>query len=251
MYHSLKHLLPLFFLITLFSVLSSALNAEETPNTITIEAEAWPRASEADGSGMYWDLVRKIYEPEGVKVKIGTSTYTRSIGLMKTGEVDAMLGAYADEIKGALYSKNHFDADVVAALFKKDLVTWKGESSLKDKHIASIKGYQISDYISVPFKVHEYRDREEIIKLLNDEKVDFFVDAQMDIQEELKKAYVPKNTFKVETVKQLNVYIVFSDNDRGKYLRDMFDRRFRILLSEGEIKRIYEKWNWPVYPFKS
>lgn len=88
------------------------------------------------------------------------------------------------------------------------------------------------------------------MKLLNDEKVDFFVDALMDIQEELKKAYVPKNTFKVESVKQLKLYVVFSDNDRGKYLKSMFDRRFRILLSEGEVKRIYDKWNWPLYPFK-
>jgi len=245
MYHSLKHLLPLLCLI----VFPSVLHAEDTPHTIIIEAEAWPRATEADGKGMYWDLIRKIYEPEGVKVKTGTSTYSRSIGLMKTGEVDAMVGAYAEEIKGALYAKNYFDADVVAALFKKGSITWKGESSLKNKHIASIKGYQLSDYITVPFKVHEYRDRKEIIKLLTDDKVEFFVDAQMDIQEELKKPYVPKNTFQLETVKQLKLYLVFCDNDRGKYLRDMFDRRFDILMAEGEIKRIYDKWNWPLYPF--
>ena len=245
MNHAIKYLIPLLCL----AIYPPTLYAEDIPHTIKIEAEAWPRATEVDGRGMYWDIIRKIYEPEGVKVELGTSTYTRSVGLMKSGEVDAMVGAYANEIEGALYAKSHFDTDVVAALFKKNSVTWQGEASLKGKHIASIKGYQLSDYISVPFKVHEYRDRKEIIRLLDDEKIDFFVDAQMDIQEELKKSYIPKNTFQLEIVKQLKVYIVFCDNDRGKYLRDMFDQRFNSLLQEGEIKRIFDKWNWPLYPF--
>lgn len=238
-------------LVVIFTLIlyPTVLQAEEQPNAIVIEAEAWSRATEADGTGLYWDLIRKVYEPEGITVKTNTSTYSRSIGLMKTGEVDAMVGAYADEVTGALYANHHFDADVVAALFRKGEIAWQGESSLKDKHIAAIKGYKLDEYITVPFKIHEYRDRGVIIKLLNEGKVDVFVDALMDIQEELKKNNVSKDRFETGIVKQLKLYIVFADNKRGKYLRDLFDQRFKVLLENGDIKRMFDQWNWPIFPF--
>ncbi len=232
------------------SFYSSSVLAQDNLGTIRISSEVWKNATESNGRGMYWDLIRRVYEPKGIRVILSTSTYARSVGLMKEGEVDAMVGAYIGEVQGALYPRWHFDADVVAALYRKGAFHFSGESSFKNKHIASIKGYKLSEYIDPKFKVHEYYDRKQIFELLEEGKIDVFVDALMDIKSELKKGTLSPGQFETGIVKKLKLYIVFTDNARGRYLRSIFDERFERLLIDGEVKQIFEGWSWPTYPFE-
>ncbi|MCW8994211.1 MAG: transporter substrate-binding domain-containing protein, partial [Psychromonas sp.] len=47
----------------------------------------------------------------------------------------------------------------------------------------------------------------------------------------------------------LNLFLGFANNEKGYQLQQIFDTRFAKLLESGEIKRLYDKWNWPIYPF--
>lgn len=70
---------------------------------IVIASEVWAGHTNADGSGLGWDILRKVYEPVGVRLKIRSVPYTRSVGLVQRHEADAWMGAYRDEIAGAVY----------------------------------------------------------------------------------------------------------------------------------------------------
>ena len=50
--------------------------------------------------------------------------------------------------------------------------------------------------------------------------------------------------YTVETVLELERYLVFANNNRGKKLKKIFDFRFPHLVKTGEIERLYDKWNW-------
>ena len=68
---------------------SGALAQAAELDRVRIASEAWPGHTNADGSGLAWDIFRKVFEPVGVQLAIQSVPYTRSIGLVQRGEADA------------------------------------------------------------------------------------------------------------------------------------------------------------------
>lgn len=52
-------------------------------------SETWTRYTQEDGRGVAWDLLRAVYEPAGVRLRIANEPYTRAVGLVLRGEADA------------------------------------------------------------------------------------------------------------------------------------------------------------------
>ena len=109
--------------------------ATPLPTEIKLVSEAWVNGAQEDGTGIYWDIMRLVYEPLGIKVEYNTTDYARSVALVKQGEMDAWLGSYLNEEQNIIYPKWHFDADVVVALYKKSSdFQWQGKKSLAGKN---------------------------------------------------------------------------------------------------------------------
>lgn len=107
------------WLLILLCVVASPVWADDTPEVpgqIRLASETWNDYTNADGSGLAWDVLREVFEPAGVKVKIRSVPYTRSVGLARRGEVDAWVGSYHDETEGVLYARWHYDSDHIYAL---------------------------------------------------------------------------------------------------------------------------------------
>ncbi|WP_415225344.1 substrate-binding periplasmic protein [Psychromonas sp.] len=224
--------------------------AASLPKEIKLVSAPWVNGARDDGTGIYWDIMRLVYEPIGIKVEYNTTDYARSIALVKQGEMDAWLGSYLDEEENVIYPKWHFDADVVVALYKKSPdFQWLGENSLAGKNIGWIKGYNYHKYIDTQFNNKEFKTREEAIELLENGQLDFFLEAQIEVKDEIKKGSLDSTKFEYNTLMNLNIFPAFSDNARGLQLQKIFDARFAKLLKSGEIKKLFDKWNWPIYPF--
>src|SRR5207253_8575382 len=86
------------WLLILLCVLScAAVRASELPTTpaqIRLASEEWSDYTAADGHGLAWDVLRAVFEPAAVTLQIRTVPYTRSVGLVQRGEVDAWVGSY-------------------------------------------------------------------------------------------------------------------------------------------------------------
>ena len=89
------------------------------PKEIFIVSESWEDLTNKDGSGLYFDLARMIYEPTGVSVKIKIYPYNRSSMMVEKKRADVWLGSYIDEEDYAIYPKYYFDHDIVTAMYKK------------------------------------------------------------------------------------------------------------------------------------
>jgi len=115
--------------------------AGNTPAEIILASEEWANATNGDGTGLYWDIFRAVYEPVGIKTKFIIRSYKGSVSLVKKKKIDAAVGIYPEEIKGALFSKYPFVKDYVLVLFKKNkLNQWNGQETLKNKKVGWIKG---------------------------------------------------------------------------------------------------------------
>ena len=237
---------PVFLILFLFfCTICVPAMAGNTPTEIILASEEWLNATNRDGTGLYWDIFRAVYEPVGIKTKFIIRSYKGSVSLVKKNKADAAVGIYPEGIQGALFSKFPFVKDYVLVLFKKNnLNLWNGQESLTHKKIGWIKGYAYDEYLEVPVVKKEYTSREYILHLLDKDQVDFFMDTRNDVESVLNKGIIDPSRYTVETVLELERYLVFADNKKGKEFKKIYDYRFPHLVRSGEIEKLFAKWNW-------
>ncbi len=240
-------------LILFFSVMSAY--AENT--TILFSTEEWKDATNKDGTGLYWDIFRAVYEPEGYKVKPIIRSYEGSVNYLKKKNVDVMIGAYINEIENVVYPKNHFAVDIVQVIYQSSAkYQWNGIKTIKGKKVGWIKGYSYDDYlpedITRNIQIRRLQDRKAAFRLLSKNRIDFFMDALSDLSAFLKNNSNYKSVnYARKTIFNLKLYVVFTDNDKGKKLAEIFDKRFSILLKKGEIRKMYDKYKASNFTYPS
>lgn len=216
------------------------------PSKVTLASEAWDGYTNADGSGLAWDVMRKVFEPAGLQVQPRTEPYTRAVGLAQRGEVDGWVGSYRDEVAGVLYPRWHYDSDPIYAL---GLATSPAPSlaTLGRYRLAWVHGYKYEAYLPNVRRFNQIHRRDGILPMLQYGRADFYIDALTEAREVLSQAQDPA-TFRLTHLTQLPLYVGFADNERGRDLRAVFDRRMDALVKSGELKPIFQHWKQP-YPF--
>ncbi|MFJ2985773.1 MULTISPECIES: substrate-binding periplasmic protein [unclassified Pseudomonas] len=235
-------------LAILLSVAPWVAAAEGVPKQVHLVSEEWLDYTNADGSGVAWDVLRKVFEPAGVKVVTQSAPYSRAVGLVKRGEADAWVGSYKDENDDNLYPRWHFDMDHIYALglASKPVPTL---STVGQYRLAWVRGYDYGSYLPNVKNFREIQRREGILPMLEHDRVDFYIDAQTEVDYVLGQSSQP-GRFRRTHVAELPLYLAFARNGQAKALRDLFDRRMAELVRSGELRPIFEHWKQP-YPFAS
>ncbi len=219
--------------------------ADSLPEEIILASEELANATNKDGTGLYWDIFRAVYEPVGIKTKFIIRSYNGSVSLVKKRQADAAVGIRPEKIQGALSSAYPFVKEYILVLFKKSrLNQWDGQETLKNKTVGWIKGYPYDEYLEVPVIKKEFANREKILRQLDQDQIDFFMDRRNDVESVLNRGIIDVSRYTVETVLELERYLVFADNHKGKELKKIFDLRFPFLVESGELDRLFAKWNW-------
>lgn len=219
---------------------------DSQPGQTRLVSEEWADYTNADGTGVAWDVMRKVFQPAGIEVVPQSAPYSRAIGLVKRGEADAWVGSYKDESEDNLYPRWHFDVDHIYALglASKPAPTL---ATIGDYRLAWVRGYAYGKYLP---RVREYREiqrREGILPMLEHDRVDFYVDAMTEVDYVIGQSSQP-DRFRRTHVVELPMYLAFARSQRGEALRDVFDKRMAELVRSGELKPIFERWKQP-YPF--
>lgn len=219
-------------------------------DTIRVSSEQWDDATHRDGTGLYWDIIRAVYEPAGIEVQERIVPYARSIReVTVTDKADAWVASYMDEVEGPLFPEWHFDADYVGAVYNPELISGvNGQSSLEDREVGWMRGYAYDQYLSVAVDALRIDNRHGGLRMVEEGRIDYFVDAQVEIDTALEKTGLDE-TLESATVLELPLYMGFADTERGRELRDVWDRRMAELLRDGTISRLYQEYEWGVWPF--
>jgi len=133
--------------ILVFTLLGATALAQEAPPTVIhLASEDWEDYTAADGHGLGWDVLRKVFEPAGVTLDIRTVPYTRSVGLVQLKEVDALVGSYRGEAEQVLYPRWNFDSDHIYALGLASNPA-PTEATLDKYRLAWVRGYRYETYL--------------------------------------------------------------------------------------------------------
>ena len=98
-------------LLLVFCPILQGAEAGGKPEVIVFASEEWANATNKDGTGLYWDIFRAVYEPVGIKTKFIIRSYKGSVILVKKNQADAAVGIHPEKIQGALYSQYPFVKD--------------------------------------------------------------------------------------------------------------------------------------------
>lgn len=219
----------------------------QRPSEIQVASEVWEGHTNADGTGMAWDILREVFEPVGVVLHIQSVPYTRAVGLVQRGSVDAWVGSYRDEVgQGVLYPRWHYDYERVSALGLRDRPA-PTLDTLGELRLVWLRGYEYQRYLPNVRHYREVRRHSDILGMLDLDHADFYIESHSEL-EALLADVAQRERYQVTELTRLPLYIGFADNPRGRVLTDLFDRRMTTLVKAGALRPIFERWQQP-YPF--
>lgn len=233
--------------LLMLGAMAGAQAHERLPKEIRLASEVWENYTETDGRGLAWDIMRKVFEPEGVSLAIHSVPYTRSVGLVQRNEADAWVGSYRDEVEGGVfYPEHHYDTDHIVALGLKDKPLPTLEN-LGQYRLVWVRGYEYQEYLPNVRDYREVQRRGGILGMLDLGHADFYIDARPEVDYVLKGSARPER-YRLTDLMQLPLFLGFADTPRGHALAELYDRRMATLIASGELRPIFVRWHQP-YPF--
>jgi polar amino acid transport system substrate-binding protein len=230
------------FIISIMLVPFSAYS--EKIDSINIATEEWEDCTNSDLTGLYFDIIRAVYDPEKIKLNAKILPYARSVEEVKSKKADAFIGSYINEVKSVLYPKWHFSADDVEACFLAGSgKSWAGEKTLAGKKVAWLREYNYDKYLAPALSPVIVDKRENAINLLLKNRIDYYLDAKSDIEATIEEMGLDRKKFDIRLIKYLNLYVCFADTPKGKSLRTIWDKNMEKLIKSGMLKPIFEKWD--------
>lgn len=214
----------------------------------SVASEAWENHSNADGSGLAWDLLRAVFEPAGVQLKITSVPYTRALGLAQRGKVDAALGLYLNEAEGVTYPRWPYADDTVVAL---GLVGAPVPTlqNLANYRLIWVRGYGFQSQIPNLKNYQEVQRRSGIPKMLKQGRADFYIDDDEEVKTLLASAEHPQD-FQVTALEYLPIYLGFARTEHGRAMQALYEQRMPQLLRDGTLRAIFARYQQH-YPYDS
>ena len=218
---------------------------------IYVVSVPWEQFSHADGSGLYFDLFRAIYEPEGIAVIAKVQPLLRAIASINSGDrADVMLAEWASEHIGdelpyqqqkLLYPQNAVYGEYVEAVFLPGSnLTWAKVHGDKQCKVAWIRGYGYGPILDVAnHNISYLNSSEQGLKMLASRNIDAYINDRQEIAKDTRKPAFNHIQWQRELILMRKLYPVFHANERGRYLLGIFDRRMQEMRASGELFQLY------------
>ncbi|MNC54142.1 hypothetical protein D3C75_1036120 [compost metagenome] len=84
--------------------------------------------------------------------------------------------------------------------------------------------------------------------MLIQHRADYYIDGLTEIDYVVSQAEDPSQ-FRRTHIAELPLYLCFARTPRAEQLMALFDQRMELLVKNGELKPIFERWKQP-YPFE-
>jgi polar amino acid transport system substrate-binding protein len=214
--------------------------------TIRIATPSWPGQTNEDGTGLFFDIVRGVYDPAGIKMEFEIVPWKRAEKMIESNEADAMLSALRR--KGRLTPKYPMWIEYTGAVFKKDNITnWKDKQSLNGKKAVWLRGYDfhtVSHLKGITFSGwSEVDDYAQGWAMLDKNRADAYIDALADIEAYIKENKPDMNIYRVEIIWGDNAYMSFAKTEKSNKLIEIYDQKIIELFKSGELEKFFKKWD--------
>ena len=226
-------------------------NNVEKINIVSPELEG---GANNDGSGIYFELIKLIYNPVGIIVKTSTAPFNRVNMLLTKNKIDASISFYSSEVASAnglnYYKtpKRPINTERLTAIFKNNSSKWIFPDSLAGKRVAWMDGYNFDKGIPVDYEYQRISDQLQGLKLLQRGRIDYYLDNEYDIKRTIKKYNFDEKQYTMQLILENQLFVAFSKKPKSNQIMDLFDCRMDELRESGELEKLYYKWDIPMPP---
>lgn len=248
-----SRLITTFVTVTALFCLSTANVVGAEITNINVATESWDKYTNQDGSGLFTDITRAIYEPRGIEVNVEFVPYKRALNLLERRKADAMYGTYSAEVEAKPYlitPTNPIDKEQTLAIFKRSKIAqWEGQRSLIDRELAWVRGYDYDTNLGIEIrKISEVADSQQGLSMLQADRFDFFLDHSGALIDTINRIEFDLSDYRMEAVIEEDLHMAFANTERGQQLARIFDQGIAELIRSGELKTIFERYQVN-YPF--
>ncbi|ABC32395.1 ABC-type amino acid transport/signal transduction systems, periplasmic component/domain [Hahella chejuensis KCTC 2396] len=225
--------------------LQTLLCAADSELKLHAVSEEWAAYSNADCTGLYWDVLNAIYMPDGVTVICEIVPWKRALYWVSNKEKDALVGVYGSRKDVMRIPELHFCVDdpVVALFLRGPHQEWRGVRRVRSGEAAWIRGYDFKQWFNSGMEPVELESIEQGLELVTRRRVKYIIDYSVNIQRAMRELELEEQDYKYVTVKSgEKLYVGFADNERGRLFEAILDRNLPQLYQSGELERIYKKW---------
>lgn len=234
----------IFFILLLLPVVSVFGDTDKITE-IHIATPAWEDQTNKDGTGLYFEMVRKVYEPYSIKMTYEIVPWKRAEKMINEEKADAML--CARKRKDRLTPKYPMVMEHTAVLFKKDNIKkWEGKRTLDGKTAIWIRGYDFhtdAKLKDLKLKWDEVDTHTQAWQLVEIGRYDIYIDALIDMDAYIRKNKIDMKPYQIEILWSEKAYMSFAKTAKSDKLIKIYDKRIIELFKSGELKKMHEKWN--------
>ncbi|GAB3093845.1 hypothetical protein G8770_02315 [Aestuariicella hydrocarbonica] len=238
-------------------------------NHISVAAPYYPTFSEPEGKGVFFDIIREVFLPEGYQVISCILPIRRSIRDLQLGKVDLYLTdwdkSYLTESPLYQPEKLHtprtpistelVSATVLANSPWHDQIEVKNlipESLLRNEQhlIAWDKGFDYQRLIGLDKSSYQIVDSvKQGLNMLKAGRIKLYLNDDDNIRIVLQgRDEFKASDFRIVPLMEQQLYPVFQNNERGLKLAELYDRRMRVLLLQNRILELYRHSGYDYQP---
>jgi len=221
------------------------------PQFIDLVSDEWHNLTRKDGTGLYWDLIRMVYQRQGIEMRPRIFPYPRSVQMVREKKADAWVASFLREKDFPLYPKWHFDQNAQMVVYRKDLPAgFRGLMSLRNQRVAWLRDFGLDRYVREPMRITEVDSIPQALQMLDHGRIDYFLGAKSDLEDVVGKNRIDMSRYETRFAMHLGLYLAFADTPRGAQLRDIWDAEMEGLHKAPEFKAVYRRYGFD-YPFVS
>ncbi|RWU02480.1 hypothetical protein DWB63_16060 [Pseudodesulfovibrio sp. S3] len=231
------------FFITALAVLALASPVQAAqykewplPNTCIFGMPVSGHAVMKGNTGLITEILKAVFLPEGYELVHADLPYRRVLSELAAGNIHCTL-----DLKE--HPREAVAAKTVIAICELSVAYVRTQSfedmdDLTGQKVACLHGYDIQRLLPVEIKPQTVYDLTSAILMLDRGHAKFVIDDATLLKEAIQETKIPSNAFGIAPLMSLDIVPVFSPDEKGRRLRDIYDRRMQKMIASGELQRI-------------
>ncbi|WDD98338.1 substrate-binding periplasmic protein [Thalassomonas actiniarum] len=200
---------------------------------ISIGADEWQGYTHNDGSGIYFELLKKIYPDDRLNFKV--DSFNRALKKFEQNKLDIIIGVYKEDLARALFPNWYLDTEYpIMAFYNPKLLTINHLNDFKQLTTSWLRGYAFNRYLPPSKNTYLIDDIKLGFKMLANQRIDTFIDYSYNLPDQYQGQL---SSF--EVLPSRRIYIAFQRNRHGKKLALQFDQKMAQLRTSGELEKLF------------
>lgn len=216
---------------------------------IVVVGPSWNKFTNHDGTGLYHEILDKIFTDHGVPVRRIYVSSQRGYDLVAAGKADMM--TCRDLASSPLFLARHamYEGDFHCFFNLKRQGAWQGPQSMAGKAVVFRLSYYAPKNFPEGTILKEVKTADAALGMVVLGRADFYIDDLNFINESVKASTIPfnKDDYGIQVAGRRQYFPVLRETPRGRQIEEMYAKGIERLHASGELQAIFEKWGFP-YP---